>query len=352
MLKTMTPRLALFLMLAGILLSACSSIGGPTPTEVEIVIDPAQAMTQEASTPVATPTLRPTPTTTATLSPTEIPTPTNTLDPYNTLIAQGRQQRDTNELEPAIATFGQAIQMDPANPLGYIERGITYNAMGLADQAITDFNFAINYDPNSAEAYNARGVSWSQKGQMQQAIKDFTKALELKPDYVAALTNRGIAYLNQQNADSAMSALDDFTKAVELKPDDAEVYFNRGQAYLLASGFTDDSSLIDLCIADMNQSIVLNPQNPEAFNIRASCMVLKTDYEGAYLDFTEAIRLAPEEARYYLYRATLYPDFGDLETALADARKVLELTQDNELRAAAEELLRDLEKAPTPTPRP
>jgi tetratricopeptide (TPR) repeat protein len=147
MLKDYSFRLATVLVLAGLLLSACSSIGGPTPTEVEIVFDPAEALTQTPSTPVPTPTLRPTPTATATLSPTDIPTPTNTLDPYNALIAQGVQQRDAGELDQSIATLSEAVKMDPTNPAAYIQRGITYNVMANPDQALTDFNFAINYAP-------------------------------------------------------------------------------------------------------------------------------------------------------------------------------------------------------------
>ena len=116
MLKDFSLRLAVALMLAGMLLSACSSIGKPAPTEVEIVFDPAQAQTQVPSTLIPTPTLRPTPTATATLSPTEIPTPTNTLDPYNALIAQGIQQREAGELDPSIKTFSEAIKMDSTNP--------------------------------------------------------------------------------------------------------------------------------------------------------------------------------------------------------------------------------------------
>ena len=65
----------------------------------------------------------------------------------------------------AFAKFNEAIRLDPNNPLGYIQRGITFSNTGKQDEAITDFNFAINYDPANAEAYNGRGVAWAQKDQ-------------------------------------------------------------------------------------------------------------------------------------------------------------------------------------------
>ncbi len=350
MLKDFSLRLAVVLMLAGMLLSACSSIGKPAATEVEIVFDPGQAQTQAASTPVSTPTLRPTPTATATLSPTDAPTPTNTLDPYNALIAQGIQQRDAGEFDAVDCDDERGDQNGSENPAAYIQRGITYNIMGNADQAIVDFNFALNYDPNSAEAYNARGVAWSQKGQFTQAILDFNKALELKPDYLGAFTNRGISLINQQQTDEALA---DFNRAVELEPDNPEVYFNRGQAYLIAFGFASDPSYADLCIADFTQAIALDATNSRSFENRAKCRWFRDDFEGAYEDYTEAIRLAPEEAKNYFDRAILFPNAGTLESAQADAQKVLELTEDAELKADAEKLLKELPTlVSTATPQP
>ncbi len=125
MIKKVTTRLGIALMLASLFISACSAFGAARPTEQVIEINPNEGQTQAAVTEQPTPTLRPTPT--ATPEPvagvTEAATPTNTLDPYQTLIFDGVQLRLNEKFDDAIAKFSEAIKLNPNNPDGYIQRG-------------------------------------------------------------------------------------------------------------------------------------------------------------------------------------------------------------------------------------
>jgi len=350
--RTFNLRLVAVLALAALVLAACTAVGGPQATEMEIVINPADLVTENAQnpgTPIPTNTLRPTSTPAPAEAPVEQPTATVTLDPYNALIQEGVALRSSSDFENALAKFNEAINLDPSNTKGYLQRGITYNAMGRSDEAITDFNFAVNYDPNMAEAYNARGVAFVQKDQYAQALKDFAKAMELKPDYAGAYTNQGIAYLKQQDAPKA---LESFTKAVELDPDSPESYFNRGQAYLTVAQFTKDLQYIDPCIADLDQAIAMAPDMPDSYFQRANCLTMKNEFQKAFDDYSKAIELNSAAPEYYILRAGLYPDAGTLEAALADLQKVKGLTQDPEMLKAADGLLKDLPVLPTYTPGP
>ncbi len=107
MMKKVTTRLAITMMLASLIISACSSFGVATPTEREIEINPGAVETQAITTPQPTPTLRPTPTATPlpTAGATEVPTPTNTLNPYEALIFEGVQLRYKSKFDAAIAKF-------------------------------------------------------------------------------------------------------------------------------------------------------------------------------------------------------------------------------------------------------
>ena len=74
--------------------------------------------------------------------------------------------------------------------------------------------------------------------------------------------------------------------------------------------------------------------------------------EGAYADLSQTISLDPSNAKAYLFRASMYPDYPNvtMEQALADARKVLELSTDTDLVATAKQMLDEIPKLPTPTP--
>ena len=96
MFRSLSLKLVAVIMLIGALLSACSTIGEPAPTEVEIEIGLAKST--EALSPLPTQTLRPSPTITETPpEPTMAPSPTNTLDPYHTLIATGLKHVENEE---------------------------------------------------------------------------------------------------------------------------------------------------------------------------------------------------------------------------------------------------------------
>jgi len=349
MMKATNIRLAFGMILAGLLISACSGGLGPKPTEKEIFIDPNEGTTEEASTPISTPTLRPASTNTPEppAGPTQAATPTNTLNPYDTLIFEGVQLRIGEQFDAAIAKFTEAIQTDPTNPQAYIERGITNSNTDKLDEAIADINFAINYDPASAQAYNARGVVWARKEQFEQAIKDYNKAIELQPDFPKAYSNRAIAYMLQSQFEEGIA---DFSKVVELTPDNPEAYFNRGQAYITAMNQQLNETYTELCIADFTQVLAFQPEDPESLFSRGLCQSLKGNFVRSMEDYSAAIGFDPERANYYLFRALLYPDIGTQEQALADAQKVLDLSQDPDMRQAAEQILREVPLTPTPTP--
>jgi len=351
MLKNLKIRLGMAFMLAGLILSACGAGPIAKPTEREIIIDPNEGlMTEEAGTPIPTPTMRATPTPIPeTVGAETEPTPTNTLNPYETLIFEGIQLRVNEQFEAALAKFEEAMKMNPNLPTAYLERGITYSNTGKFDEAITDFNFAINYDPASAAAYNARGVVWAQKEQYDQAVKDYNRAIELDPTFTKAITNLAIANMLQNNYEEGLKY---FTQAIDASPDDPEMYFNRGQAYLTVMSQSEKEDYIDLCIADFSQVLAFQPEDAESLFSRGLCQSFKGNFMESLKDYSAAIQLNPERAIFFLYRAVLYPDAGTQAMALSDAQKVLEISQDPDMRSQAEMMLTEIPKTPEATAGP
>lgn len=90
----------------------------------------------------------------------------------------------------------------------------------------------------------------------------------------------------------------------------AQGYFERALARL-------DNDLAGK-IDDYTEALRLDPQNAEAFNNRGLARNSKGDLEGAIADFTVAIRLQPDIAAFYNNRAVVFKDNGNLDAALAD----------------------------------
>jgi regulator of sirC expression with transglutaminase-like and TPR domain len=62
----------------------------------------------------------------------------------------------------------------------------------------------------------------------------------------------------------------------------------------------------------------------------------------ATVDLTEAIKNAPEDPRSFLARGVIYAKLDYKKWARDDLKRVLEMTDDSEIREAAEEVLAEL----------
>ena len=65
-------------------------------------------------------------------------------------------------------------------------------------------------------------------------------------------------------------------------------------------------------------AVHVNPDLPSAWNNRGVARVRLGDLEGAVLDYTEAMRLAPNDAEFVFNRANAYAAGGNLPAALKD----------------------------------
>src|SRR5260221_12781688 len=69
------------------------------------------------------------------------------------------------------------------------------------------------------------------------------------------------------------------------------------------------------------------PITAEEFLLRGDERVKKADFEGALRDYSEAIRLDPNDARLYVVRGAVWGRKGDLDKSLADLTTAIRLDQ-------------------------
>ena len=80
----------------------------------------------------------------------------------------------------------------------------------------------------------------------------------------------------------------------------------------------------------------------------------QNDMDKALADYSEAIKLKPNEIRYYAYRSYIYEVKGDIQNSMADTEKVLKLDPKNQEamnRKKRLETLQSMRATPLP-PRP
>lgn len=107
---------------------------------------------------------------------------------------------DYNE---AIPFYDKAIELDPANPTYYLQRGFCKNITKDFDGAVSDFSALIDLSPGNGFAYVSRGSALNKMERYEEAMEDFNKALEIDPKDQEAYNNRGFSKKGLGDKDGA-----------------------------------------------------------------------------------------------------------------------------------------------------
>ena len=126
------------------------------------------------------------------------------------------------------------------------------------------------------------------------------------------------------------------------KKKDADYYFNQGSVNYHESNYQE-------AIENYTQAIKLDPNNAYAYFNRGVAKAKLKGYPEAIKDYTEAIRLDPNSAEAYYNRGGVKSDLGDYQEARKDYDKAIEIDPKNapayNNRGIAKALLKDYQGA-------
>lgn len=127
----------------------------------------------------------------------------------------------------------------------------------------------------------------------------------------------------------------------------AAVYQQRAYAAATNQQFPD-------AISDYSEALKITPDDSRIYEQRAAVEMKLNDYDKALADYSQAIKLKPNEVRYYGYRSYIYEVKGDIANAMADTEKVLKLDPKNQEALSRKKRLETLQamRATPPPPPP
>lgn len=148
-------------------------------------------------------------------------------------------------------------------------------------------------------------------------------------------------------------AVDSFRKATEM---DKKWSGNLVAALQQRGAVNMSQQKFPEAVADFSEALKITPNDAGIHERRAYVEVKMKDYNKALEDYTEAIKLNPKEIRYYLPRSFIYEAKGDLKNSMADTEHILKADKNNAEALARKERLQKIEtmkaNAPGPTPIP
>ena len=125
----------------------------------------------------------------------------------------------------ALKEFGDAIQLNPYEPILYFNRGNTKFYMGIYEEAISDFDIALQLDPNFEDAYKKRDFLRRMRNRNKDPVQEFDLRIQDNPEDAAAFYLRGRLKCLRKNF---VEALADFDETIRLEPKHENAYMHRG----------------------------------------------------------------------------------------------------------------------------
>ena len=238
-----------------------------------------------------------------------------TAEVYSTL---GRTLHAQGNLEGALSSFQQAVQLQPQDAATHANLGYILREQGRFVEAIASFQLALELAPHWPELHFNLGQVFYEQGSMTEALQSFQHAIVLRPDYADAHYNLGVVQQTQGDLDAALLA---YHAALAYQPDAAEAYNNLGTVY-------QNQHDLDAARTAYEAALRYQPEYAAAHNNLGTVLQAQNNFEAASVHYQTAIRLQPEYASAHNNLGSVLREQGDLVAAQTHHEQALRCAPD------------------------
>ena len=206
-------------------------------------------------------------------------------------LALGCGAQSQQELRDSLSTLIQQINRFPNDQELRFRKAAVNLLLEQWNYAIDEYTFILKKADNPT-AFFYRAYAYTKVGNYPFARADYEALLKLQPTHFEGLL--GLALLNEKDRRTT-EAMDMMNRLVEMYPDNAIAYAARG-------GMEKDRLLFDLAEYDYTEAIRLCPDEPQYFLNRAVIRINLGKKRLAKDDLDQAVNLGisrAELARYY-----------------------------------------------------
>ncbi|HEY6662801.1 MAG TPA: DUF3857 domain-containing protein [Sphingomicrobium sp.] len=231
------------------------------------------------------------------------------IDPGNggVLSAAGLVAELQQNCAAAVEAFSKAIAAEPGNAFHLGHRAICYHKLGKEAEALADSELALKGYPAWMDLRVMRANILFTQGRRGAVADEADLLMRENPQSNFAFVAAGKIYGRLQMHDEALKAFD---RALAIKPE-AYVYINRSEV----RPRSDRAGKI----ADLDQSLKLDPTNPDALAEKAELLMTSGDFKQAVEAYDRAVKDAPDNSRLRVSRALALYRLGQT----AEAQKAL-----------------------------
>ncbi len=236
-------------------------------------------------------------------------------DPKSELpwLALGNFYMKKSDYMRALENYERAEQIAPKDPVAYDDRGAALVFLRRNEEAVAAFSRALALDRADTSALSNRATVYLRSDRPDLAIADLTEVIRAEPANAKAFYSRGTAH---ERANELDKAVEDYRSAARLEPSFIPAYEALGEALAKKDPHA--------ALVELNEAIRRDPQSP-ALRSRAILYLSLRQYEPALRDFDAAIANDGSDNITYLDRGVTEQQLGDLQDAIRDYTRSLEL---------------------------
>ena len=217
--------------------------------------------------------------------------------------------------------------------VAYYNRGTEFHGRGRLEEAIASYREALALDPSLDVAYNNLGNALSALGRFDEAAPIYRRALELQPANLDARYNLGVSL---HSRGSLAEAIGHYRDVVAKRPDHAQAHYNLGNA-LRDIGHPGEAATC------YRRVVALRPDVAEGHGNLGQLLQVGGDLEGAIACYRKAVELKPDDAAIHNNLGNAWSEAGDMEAALASYRQALALDETPQIRSNFARCLRNVD---------
>ena len=219
-------------------------------------------------------------------------------------------------LDEAASGFAAVVKAAPTFAEAHLNLGLVLEEQRKNEEAIASLERALKLKPRLRGANLFLGIAEYRLNRFDLAITSLKKESVLDPASANAWMWLGVVQLAAGRADEAAESLD---RAAKLDPKNIDILYHRGQAHLLVS--RDSYSR-------------MFKEDPASWRVRqvlAQSAAAAESHDEAIAEYSEAIKLVPNQPGLHEELGTQYRIVGRLDEAEAAFRRELELDPHNVL---------------------
>jgi tetratricopeptide (TPR) repeat protein len=223
----------------------------------------------------------------------------------------GRYLMHKGQYEEAMQQYQETLRLNPRDVDSLVSVGNALFGKGQHAEASKYYEKALEVNPDNPEAHVNLGVILANRGGLQEAIEHDRHAIQINPRHLTAHVNLAVALARTGKVEEA---LEHYRQALEINPNQPLTHINLAIA-LRSLGRTNEA------MTHFSMAAV-------AVNKHAEALAQQGRVEDARAQYTEAIRLIPNNAEAHCRLGALLARQGKREEAQAHFAEAIRIKPD------------------------